>query len=83
MNEDARVLTWDELWTVMPFVVWREDKGPGTLEPLACIRGVYLGRTPEEEPVTFEVENFRAYGKKFRCWTGRPTEEQRAAAGWR
>lgn len=74
--EPNRVLTWGELVErIKLYPVWLEDKTYPR-----CSEWV----NPEEEPYTeWELEMAeQAYGKFVRAWLRRPTEEERAEAGW-
>lgn len=74
-----RVLTLDE--AMVTDVCWLEKKGED--RPWPCKVGggekwVVIWRFDQETTVMRRDE----YGKLFRCWSARPTEEQRKEAAW-
>ena len=91
-EQEPRVLTLDELRSLngTDHFVWLEDNGGYTLnggyalydcyaEVTAYRNNVELNTFGRE--VEFEPDN-EEYGKTWRCWSARPTEEQRKAVKW-
>lgn len=78
-----RVLTFDEVWKreVMfyDFIDWSDEE----VCPAARV-GWYLHVATLSDPVMLDDEHddWKEYGKTWRCWTARPTKEQREAAEW-
>lgn len=81
-----RVLTLEE--ACVQDVCWLEWRKRGR-KPVACrviMRKDYAGQPLPcvyrffEEPTGYSKKN---YGKDWRCWTQRPTDEQRRATPWK
>ena len=61
--------------------VWFENRGGNFVSPMdrmGWIMYTSIVDLSTNPPVTQNVN----YGKKFRCWTSRPTDEQRKAVEW-
>ena len=85
-EQEPRVLTLDELRSLdgTDHFVWLEDNGE--YELYDCYAEVTTYRNNVElntfgREVEFEPDN-EEYGKTWRCWSARPTEEQRKAVKW-
>ena len=85
-EQEPRVLTLEELRSLdgTDHFVWLEDNGEYALydcyaEVTAYRNNVELNIFGSE--VEFEPDN-EEYGKTWRCWSARPTEEQRKAVKW-
>lgn len=77
-----KVLTWEEIWEKKPFHAWAEDRFTGAIVfPIAFIDGEYRDAA-YDWCMTCTDEHRRDYGKTYRLWTGRPSEEQREATKW-
>ena len=83
--QTARVMTLEE--ACVQDVCWLEWRKRGR-KPVACrviMRKDYAGQPLPyvyrffEEPTGYSKKN---YGKDWRCWTQRPTDEQRKAVKW-
>ena len=84
--QEPRVLTLEELRSLdgTDHFVWLEDNGEYELydcyaEVTTYQNNVELNTFGRE--VEFEPDN-EEYGKTWRCWSARPTEEQRKAVKW-
>jgi len=83
-EQEPRVMKFEELNIDADesVVCWVEFASKSAVNVTAPYKGMshiclpFLGT----ETITFVVE--RNYGKKWRCWTSRPTEEQRKAVAW-
>ena len=73
-------LTIDEMKSIEPpYPLWTEGKTTGILLPdILCA-------ATNDVAVHFRVfgEWVEMYGKTYRCWRTRPTDEERAAADWK
>ena len=85
-EQEPRVLTLEELRSLdgTDHFVWLEDNGEYDLydcyaEVTTYQNNVELNTFGRE--VEFEPDN-EEYGKTWRCWSARPTEEQRKAVKW-
>ena len=85
-EQEPRMLTLEELRSLdgTDHFVWLEDNGEYALydcyaEVTAYRNNVELNIFGSE--VEFEPDN-EEYGKTWRCWSARPTEEQRKAVKW-
>ena len=85
-EQEPRVLTLEELRSLdgTDHFVWLEDNGE--YELYDCYAEVTAYRNNVElnifgSEVEFEPDN-EEYGKTWRCWSARPTEEQRKAVKW-
>lgn len=85
-DNEPRVLTLDELRALYDTVhfVWVEDNGDDN-----CFNGYAEVDVYKEKVELFEFGNEVQwepdndnYGKTWRCWSARPTDEQREAVPW-
>lgn len=77
--QEPRVLTLDE--ALEADVCWLEKKGDDRVWPCKVGGGekwAVVWRF-DQEPIAVPRDE---YGKLFRCWSARPTEEQREAVKW-
>ena len=87
--QEPRLMTLDEAQTLRENdVVWLEDKGKPNIIP-----GIVRNRHLWPHSATMVTNFMRGdgckvtagdddYGKRWRCWTSQPTDEQRAAEPW-
>ena len=91
-EQEPRVLTLEELRSLngTDHFVWLEDNGGYTLNGGYALYDCYAEVTAYRNnvelnifgsEVEFEPDN-EEYGKTWRCWSARPTEEQREAVPW-
>ena len=91
-EQEPRVLTLEELRSLngTDHFVWLEDNGGYTLNGGYALYDCYAEVTAYRNnvelnifgsEVEFEPDN-EEYGKTWRCWSARPTEEQRKAVKW-
>ena len=82
-EQEARVLTLEEVRERKPFHLWVEDLETGAqVFPVAYVGGLYVD-SAEDWSVDPDHRNTpEYYGKTWRCWTARPTDEQRKAVAW-
>lgn len=85
-DQEPRVLTLEELRSLngTDHFVWFEDNGG--YDFYDCYAEVITYRNNVElntfgSEVEFEPDN-EEYGKTWRCWSSRPTDEQREAVPW-
>ena len=84
--QEPRVMTWEEAQANVnegPFIIMEVRDSTGT----EIDYGVLVGDSYEmSEGSLLTVCEFGLlkddYGKRFRCWTSRPTDEQREAIPW-
>ena len=85
----ARVMTLEELEDAIDTVVWVEEPEFENFADHYALIMAYSHKVGfvrvsfgfAEMPVDCEYE-YEDYGKKWRCWTQRPTDEQRKAVPW-
>lgn len=84
--QEPRVMTWEEAQANVnegPFIIMEVRDSTGT----EIDYGILVGDSYEmSEGSLLTVCEFGLlkddYGKRFRCWTSRPTDEQRRAVKW-
>ena len=85
-SQEPRVMTWEEAQANVnqgPFIIMEVRDSTGTEIDF----GVLVDDSYEmSEGSLLTVSDFWMleddYGKRFRCWTSRPTDEQREATQW-
>jgi len=83
--QEPRVLTLEEIRSGAAEVVWLEDADKPNVIPGIWFR---LSNEGGDEAVDIHVMDgfigarLAVYGKMWRAWTSRPTEEQRKAVPW-
>lgn len=82
-EQEAHVLTLEEVREHKPFHLWVEDLDTGAqVFPVAYVGSLYVD-SAEDWSVDPDHRNTpEYYGKSWRCWTARPTDEQRGAVKW-
>ena len=87
-GQAPRVMTLEEVRSLQKHdVVWLEDNDKSTVIP-AIVNHVY-NTWPDMVSFTaapmweVKADMTLAYGKRWRSWTSRPTDEQREATPWR
>ena len=85
-SQEARVMTWEEAQANVqdgPFVIFEVRDSTGSEVDFGVLAGDYYEMS---EGSVLTVEDFWMmkddYGKRFRLWTSRPTDEQREATPW-
>lgn len=84
-EQEPRVLTLEEIRSGTVEVAWIEDADKAEVIPGIWFR---LSNEGEDEAVDIHVMDgfvgarLAVYGKMWRAWTSRPTEEQRKAVPW-
>ena len=84
-EQEPRVLTVEEIRSGAVEVAWIEDADKPGVIPGIWFR---LSNEGEDEAVDIHIRDgfvgarLEVYGKLWRCWTARPTEEQRKAVKW-
>ena len=82
---EPRVLTVEEIRSGAVEVAWIEDADKAEVIPGIWFR---LSNEGEDEAVDIHIQDgfvgarLEVYGKLWRCWSARPTEEQRKAVAW-
>ena len=82
-EQEPRVLDWNEIGTV-DGAVWLEDRGENEVVPGLVMQmhsAVNLDIKKDGKLRTASASR-SDYGEGWRCWTARPTEEQRKAVKW-
>ena len=80
--QEPRVIDISKIYTAKKLDVWIEYKCENIVHPLMLIE---TEMTDKSQTVFFYpmlVRPIKAYGKTWRCWTARPTDEQRKAVKW-
>ena len=86
--QEPRVMTLEEVISANPgTVVWLEDDNKpdvisGLLKRLFIHTKVIDFLIVKEEVDNEVTADLEVYGKGWRCWTSRPTDEQREATPW-
>ena len=82
-EQEPRMLTLEEVRERKPFHLWVEDLETGAqVFPIAYVGGLYVD-SAEDWSVDPDHRNTpEYYGKTWRCWTAKPTYEQRRAVKW-
>lgn len=84
-EQEPRVLTVEEIRSGAVEVAWIEDADKAEVIPGIWFR---LSNEGEDEAVDIHIRDgfvgarLEVYGKLWRSWTSRPTEEQRKAVKW-
>lgn len=82
----ARLLTEDEIKAKKPFTVWVEDAVVDDGEPfpvaLMMVGGELVYKDTYGNYWIYLQANDDDYGKTWRCWSDRPTEQQRKETAW-
>jgi hypothetical protein len=91
LKAQPRVMTLDEIGNALKMPLWKETKSAHKdlytgwvlaydIQTGQGITGTRLGMSePSGRMVWYKLDD---YGKKWRCWTARPTDEQRKAVKW-
>ena len=87
--KEPRLMTLEELENALDTVVWVEEPEFENFADHYALIMAYSHKVGfvrvsfgfAEMPVDCEYE-YEDYGKKWRCWTQRPTDEQREAVKW-
>lgn len=89
--QQPRVMTLEEIGNALKMPIWKETKSAHKdlyngwvlaydIQTGLGITGTRLGMSePSGRMVWYKLDD---YGKTWRCWTARPTDEQREAAKW-
>lgn len=84
-EQEARVMTLDEIRSGAVEVAWIEDADKAEVIPGIWFR---LSNEGGDEAVDIHIRDgfvgarLEVYGKLWRCWTARPTEEQMRETPW-
>ena len=76
-----RVIDISEIYTAKKLDVWLEDKSD-IVHPLMLIETEMTNKSQTAFFYPMLVRPIKAYGKTWRVWTARPTDEQREAVKW-
>ena len=88
-EQEARVMTLDQLEDALDTVVWLETPVSENLaDGYSLIMAyshkdgyMFFNSSFEDIPSQYKLE-YSEYGKSWRCWNKRPTDEQRQAVKW-
>ena len=84
-KQELRVLTPEEIRSGAVEVAWVEDRDKVEVVPGIWFR---LSNEGEDEAVDIHIRDgfvgarLAVYGKLWRCWTAKPSDEQRKAVKW-
>lgn len=81
-SDEPRVIDISEIYTAKKLDVWIEDKSENIVCPLMLIETEMTNKSQTAFFYPMLVRSIKAYGKTWRCWTARPTDEQRKAVEW-
>ena len=81
-EREPRVIDISEIYTAKKLDVWFEDKSENIVHPLMLIETEMTNKSQTAFFYPMLVRPIKAYGKTWRCWTARPTDEQRKAVKW-
>jgi len=82
-KQEPRALTLDEVRERKPFCLWAEDLETGAqVFPVAYVGGLYVDRTEDWSVDPDHRNTPEYYGKSWRFWDKKPTDEQRKAVKW-
>ena len=81
-KQEARPLSVDHIHSGI--VYWMENSNVTQVWPVEMhhIRNAHLLKGPEWEDSYGDVWKMADYNKTWRCWTAKPTEEQRIGVKW-
>lgn len=80
-EQEPRVIDISEIYTAKKLDVWLEDKSD-IVHPIMLIETEMTNKSQTAFFYPMLVRPIKAYGKTWRCWTARPTDEQRKAVKW-
>lgn len=81
--QEARLMTLEEVTEDKPDVVWFDDRHYKLTYPAFVSNGEVTGWIVSLSNGCLERhDHIDGYGKEWRCWTSRPTDEQREAVKW-
>lgn len=81
-ERETKLLDADEI--ISGIIYWMECENVSQVWPIEMhhIRNQHLLNGPEWEDDYGDVWKMPEYNKKWRCWSAKPTEEQRKAVSW-
>ena len=83
-EQEPRVMTLEEVTEDRPDVVWFDDRHYKLTYPVFISNGEVTGWIVSQSRSCIERhDHVEGYGKRWRCWTSRPTDEQREAVKWK
>ena len=81
-EQEPRVMTLGEIFTAQKTDTWYEIRNEETIHPLMLVE---TENSIKNQCAYFwpgTVAPIKGYGKTWRCWTARPTDERRKAVKW-
>lgn len=81
-DQEAHLLDISEIYTAHKLDVWIEEKGDNTVHTLMLVETEMTDKRQAAFFFPMIVRPVKAYGKTWRCWSARPTDEQRKAVKW-
>ena len=88
-EQEAKVLTVDQLEDALDTVVWLETPvsenladGYSLIMAYSHKDGYMFFESPFGDNPSQDILEYSEYGKSWRCWDKRPTDEQRQAVTW-
>lgn len=80
--QEPMVIDISKIYTAKKLDVWIEGKSENIVYPLMLIETEMTNKSQTVFFYPMLVRPIKAYGKTWRCWTARPTDEQRKAVKW-
>ena len=81
-EQEPHLLDISEIYTAHKLDVWIEEKGDNTVHTLMLVETEMTDKRQVAFFFPMIVRPVKAYGKTWRCWSARPTDEQRKAVKW-
>ena len=79
---EPRVLDFGEIQTMSNADVFFEERSSSLVYPLMLMGVENSNKSQKAFFIPMTAKPLRTYGKTWRCWTSRPTDEQREATPW-
>ena len=76
------LLDFADIQTMHDVDVWCEFRNSARIHPLMLLGSENSNKRKEVYFLPGNVKSLKAYGKTWRCWTARPSDEQRKAVKW-
>lgn len=80
--QEPCLMDFSDIQTVSKMDVYLEDRGSDLVYPLMLLGAENSNKSQAVFFHPMTVKPLSAYGKTWRCWTSRPTDEQRKAVKW-
>ena len=80
--QEPRLLTFEQIKDIMNGVVWVELKGRQLMDPWIVVHGKIWHPDYNTGYECWDVCKVGEYNRIVRCWSARPTDEQRETVKW-